>query len=271
VPDDRFGDRDPSGARRQRSADGRAEREAPGQGSAADRLSELDAREAPPPSQEVPPPARPGSRYAWLVGVAALIALGVAAYNSLVNVGAGEGVGGPKPGRVVPDFAAPSVISGTDADANVFQAPGAAEDQAGVPACEVKGEDVVNICDLRQGPTVLTFVALGDLSDEVRCEDALDQVERVRSEFPQVTFVGVISGASREEVADILPQHEWRFPVALDQDSAVFNLYRVGDCPTTVLAEPGGEVIETMNGLLTDEELSAAARRVAADGAGKRT
>ena len=34
-------------------------------------------------------------------------------------------------------------------------------------------------------------------------------------------------------------------PVGLDRDGAVSNLYRVGVCPTIVLAFPGGIVFDT--------------------------
>ena len=41
-------------------------------------------------------------------------------------------------------------------------------------------------------------------------------------------------------MADIVREHGWTVPVGLDRDGAVSNLYRVGVCPTIVLAYPGG-------------------------------
>jgi hypothetical protein len=239
VPDDRFGDL--TGGRDRPSA--------------AERLSELDAQPEPggerPPSE---PPRRAGSRYAWVVGVAATVAVVAAAINSLPNTG--RGLQGPEPGKVLPDFAAPSADGESDADANIRQQDGGSEQEGAVAACRVEVPDVVNICDLRERPVVLTFVAEG-------CEDALDQVERLRSEYPRVSFVGVISGSSRDDLAELLGEHEWGFPVALDPDTAVFNLYRAADCPTTVTAAAGGEVVDTRNGPLSETELRTAVERVA--------
>ena len=162
----------------------------------------------------------------------------------------------PQPGEVLPDFAAPRALGAAEGDANIRQRVGGSEGEGAVPACEVRGEDVVNVCSLRDRPVVLTFVAPG-------CEEALDRVESIRPDFPGVNFVGVIIGESRDNAADILAEHEWGFPVALDPDSAVFNLYRAADCPTTVTAEAGGEVVATRNGFLTEDELRAATEEVA--------
>ncbi len=117
----------------------------------------------------------------------------------------------------------------------------------------------MNICVLRARPVVLTFVAPG-------CEQALDRIEDVRSDYGGVSFVGVIIGESSDDVDEILAEHDWGFPVALDPDSAVAALYRAVDCPTTVTAETGGEVAATRNGPLTEDELRAAVEEVAPPG-----
>jgi hypothetical protein len=235
VPEDPFGD-----LSRSRSAGGRS--------------AERDAAEEERPD-EAPPPARPGSRYTWVVGVAALIAIVFAVYNLLTNTGVGEGTRGPEPGSVLPDFAAPSARGGPAGDANIRQRAGGTEAEGPVPACEVEAKGVVNICELRDRPVVVTFVLVG-------CEDALDQVERVRRDFPRVTFVGVIS-ETPEEAEPLLEPGRWRYPVVLDPDNAVFNLYRVGDCPSTVFAEAGGEVAQTTLGYLSDAELRSGIAEVA--------
>jgi hypothetical protein len=270
VPDDRFGDLDPTerrggrgGRERAGGAEGR-ERSEPApeadadRRSAAERLAELDERHAAEEAEsQAPPPARTGSRYAWVVGVAAFILIVVAAVNTIPN--SGRGREGPTAGEVMPDFAAPSAVGGSDADANIRQRDGGSAEEGEVPACEVRGEDVVNICQLRRRPVVLTFVAPG-------CEEALDVVESVQTGYGEVSFVGVIIGESQEDAENILADHDWSFPVAVDPDSAVFNLYRAADCPTTVTAESGGEVAATRNGAMTDDELRAAVEEVAPPG-----
>lgn len=258
VPEDRFGDLDPPERRERAQPGDLTERGDPAdRRGAAERLADLD--EAPDPADQsegpaAPPPPRTGARYAWIVGVAVFLLIAVAAINTLPN--SGRGREGPQPREVLPDFAAPSVFGASEGDANIRQRAGGSEEEGAVPACEVRGEDVVNICVLRNRPVVLTFVAPG-------CEEALDRVESIRSDFPGVSFVGVVIGESRDDLDDIVPEHEWGFPVALDPDSAVFNLYRAADCPTTVTAEAGGTVVATHNGFLTEAELRAAVEEVA--------
>lgn len=246
MPEDRLGDLDPGERRR----------------SAGEQLSDLDAGDEEKSGKDRPdPPPRPGSRYSWVVGVAVFIVIAFATLNAIEG-GSGEGTSGPEPGTIVPDFAAPSVTADTEAGPNVAQSGDA-------PACEVDEEDVVNICELREEePVVLTFVTPGDLSGDARCEDALDEVERLRPDFPRVTFVGVISGASSDEIAGVLADHDWNFPVADDPDGVLLSTYRVGDCPTTVLAKAGGEVVDTINGLLSEEELRVAAERISRGSSG---
>lgn len=234
VPDDRFGDLSRPKSAAERLAEGDAEEQA------AERRAQ---------GPEPPPPARPGSPYTWVVGVAALILIIVAVVN-LFSVGVGQSNLGLEEGTPLPDFAAPSAESDAAGDANIRQAGGGTDEEGAVPACEVTGEDIVNICDLRERAMVLTFVIEG-------CERALDQVERLRGRFPRVEFVGVIS-ESPEITTDLAEDGDWGFPVARDADNAVFNLYRAGDCPTTVFAEPGGEISETALGFQTDAELRAA-------------
>ena len=266
MPEDRFGDLDPA-ERRGRGAEGERRpgagdepggpgaRRDPGQRSAAEQLADLD--DQPDPGEEgaaTPPSARTGSRYAWVVGVAVFLLIAVAVVNTLPN--SGRGREGPQANETLPDFAAPSAAGGEDGDANIRQGGGGTDEAGVVPACEVRGAGVVNICQLRARPVVLTFVAPG-------CEEALDRVESVRSDFAGVSFVGVIIGESRDDVGDILAEHEWGFPVALDPDSAVFNLYRAADCPTTVTAKAGGEVVATRNGFLSEDDLRATVEEVA--------
>lgn len=217
---------------------------------AAERLSELDAPTGREHKPQPPPPARPGNPYAWVVGVVALVVIAIVVYN-LLQVGVGESNLGPAPGERLPDFAAPAAAADSQGDANIRPATGGNEAEGAVPACEVEGADVVNICELRRRPVVLTFALEG-------CELALDQVEQVRGDFPRVNFVGVLSESS-EVAGELVAEGRWGFPVALDPDNAVSILYRAGDCPTTVLADAGGEVVGTELGPLSEAELRDAA------------
>ena len=130
MPEDRFGD---LGGGRPRSAAERLEEE--------DRLR--PERDAAPVRPEV---RRAGSRYAWVVGILMLMGIGVLLITTAVP-NSGHGLRGPKPGTVVPDFAAPLATGNIeDGDANVRGAKNPSDSAGPVPACEVRSEEVVNVC-----------------------------------------------------------------------------------------------------------------------------
>jgi hypothetical protein len=196
--------------------------------SAAERFEELDERS--PEPRPKPPEAPRRGRYTWVVGVAFILAIIVGGANLLGKQGAGyRGV--PAGKRLAP-FAAPLVTSDHDNDVNIQKRAG-----GGVPAaCDVHLSGVVNLCDLRRKPLVVTFVANGGAG----CGAQLNRVERVRASFPGVTFLGVISRKSLKDAKRMVRENRWTFPVALDRDGQLLNLYGIGDCPTTVFAKKGG-------------------------------
>jgi len=240
MPDDRFGDLGGGGG----SGDDRR--------SAAERLEEQDRinpePDAPQRRPEVP---RPGNRYAWVVGIVMLMGVAVLfVTTSLPN--SGEGLRGPEVGTRLPDFAAPAATGNiNDQDANVRQRRGGNDNAGPVPACEVVSEEVVNVCELRKKPLVLTFV----VTRGADCEPQIDRIERMRGSFPEVDFAAVMSGNDREEVEQIVRRRRWELPVAVDRDGAVVNLYSVGVCPTTVFSTPGGKVRRVELGNLTEDQL----------------
>ena len=85
----------------------------------------------------------------------------------------------------------------------------------------------------------------------------------MRRAFPGVGFVGVISRTSLSDAGKMVRSHGWGFPVAFDRDAAVFNLYGIGDCPTTIFARRGGISAGTRRGNLSDAQLSADVRALA--------
>ena len=220
--------------------------------SAAERFEEQDRvnpePDMPPKRPEVP---RPGNKYAWVVGIVMLMGIGVLLVTTaLPNTGAG--LQGPPKNEVVPDFAAPLATGGADGDANLCQERGQCSDAGGrIPACEVVSEEVVNVCELRKKPLVLTFVT----SRGADCEPQVDRVERIRDDFADVNFATVMGGNDRDEVEQIVRRRGWDMPVAVDPDGQTFNLYGVGVCPTTVFAYAGGKVRNTRLGNLTEAQL----------------
>lgn len=243
MPDDRFDD---LGEPRKPSAAERFEHE--------DRVNpEPDMPQ--PRRPEVP---RPGNRYAWAVGIVALMGISVLLFTtSLPNQGAG--VKGPTKGEKLPSFAAPLATSNVDDKfkANVFQTRREAKSaDSRLAACQVRTESVLNSCELRERPSVLTLI----VTEGTDCEPQVDRVERMRKEFPQVSFAVVMSGEKRSEAERIVRRRGWGMPVGVDADGAVTNLNGVGVCPTTVFSDGRGIVRRTELGNLTERELRARTR-----------
>jgi peroxiredoxin len=237
MPDDRFGDLG-----------------SPDRRSAAERLEEQDRiNPEPDDPRRRPEVPRQGNRYAWVVGILMLMAVGVFAVTaSLPNDG--EGLRGPPVGTKLPDFAAPAATgSASDGDANVRQRRGGTDQAGKVPACDLVSEEVVNVCELRRKPLVLSFL----VTRGADCEPQVDRVERIRKEFPQVEFAAVVSGDDRDEVEQIVRRRDWTMPVGVDPDGAVVNLYGIGVCPTTIFSTPGGTVRRVELGNLTEDQLRA--------------
>jgi AhpC/TSA family len=221
--------------------------------SAAERFEELDQRDPEPKPKPPPEPFKVGSRYTWVVGIVFVVVLVIAGANALNNSGAGyKGVPAGKP---LAPFAAALASGDEDKVASIQRNRG-----GGHPAaCDVHGPNIVNLCQLRGRPLVITFVATGGGG----CADQLDRVERVRGQFPDVNFLGVVTRKSLGEVKDMVADHGWRMPVALDGDAALFNLYGIGDCPTTVFVRRGGISAGSRRGELTPAQLAAGVRAIA--------
>jgi thiol-disulfide isomerase/thioredoxin len=160
-------------------------------------------------------------------------------YNSLETEGPGSR--GVEPGRALPAFAVPLALSDLEGDANVSER-----------ACEVRGEDVLNVCELAErGPVVLAFFA--EPSD--RCDDEIDVLDRLRTRFPDVQFAAVAIRGDRDDLRRRVRERGWSLPVGHDRDGAVANMYAVAVCPTITFADRGGEVRQTSFGTVAPDEL----------------
>jgi len=222
-----------------------------------DELAERD-RTHPEPGHrpEVP---RPGNKYAWAVGIVALMGLGILLFfQTLPNEG--KGFEGLPRGSLVKAFAAPDALGAQEGSANVCQKASTCNGENGkVPACTVVASDVVNVCELRRKPLVLTFI----FDRAADCYPQVDRTERAMSDLPGVNFATVFfTHKERDQVRELVRERGWRQPVAIDQDGAVANLYGVGGCPTTVFARAGGRVATTKLGNLTEDELRRLAGRI---------
>ena len=234
-PDDRFGD---------------LGREEP---SAAERFAELDEGDMEAEREERerqgPRPPQPRGRYTWVVGVAALIVIIVVAFNSLPN--AGRGYRGPEVGERLPVFAAPLAASDAEGVANVKQDEGDDDAPNATPACDVDLPGVLTACELfEEKPLVLALTVPAK-----DCEDQLEAMEELSRERRDLQFAAVVSGRSRETAREVVERTGVTFPVAVDEDLAVFNLYRVAYC-STAIADRGGRLREfRANNPLSAEEI----------------
>lgn len=194
------------------------------------------------------PPRPPGgsSRYTWVVGVIAVVAL---AYITLNTLGTdAPGSRGVPDGEALPPFAVPLATSKLTGDAQVDPSK----------ACRVRGRDILNSCELAaRGPVALAFFA----TRSTRCERQVDVLERVRRRFPDVAFAAVSVRGDRGDVRRTVRKRGWRMPVGYDRDGAVSNAYAVAVCPTITFARRGGKVAGTSFELLGEAAL---ARRVEA-------
>ena len=219
-----------------------------------ERLAERDRSD--PDRERRPEVPRPGNKYAWAVGILMLMGLGVLLFAQTIP-NSGEGLEGPAPGSRLKAFAAPSALGDLEGEANVCQRRPCPEQAGKVPACEVVADDVVNLCRLRRHPLVLTFI----FDRGADCYPQVDRTERVMDDLDGVRFATVyFTDKERDEVRGLVESRRWRQPVAVDEDGAVANLYRVGGCPTTVFAHAGGRVAGTELGNVTESELRRRAR-----------
>jgi hypothetical protein len=160
----------------------------------------------------------------------------------------------------MPPFAMPLAQSRSDKDANVATRSKEGNPLGSRPACEVRGPDILNSCELaEQGPVVLAFMAVrgGD-----RCIRQLDTIERVRRRFPQVRFAAISIRGDHGQLRKLVREHRWRFPVGFDRDGVVSNVYGVPVCPMIVFAHRGGVTQRTTIGTLDARQLDTQVRRL---------
>ena len=194
-----------------------------------------------------PPPPRPTagtSRYGWFVGVVIVLLLASITINTLRNR-SDQGSTGITPGHKLAPFATPLATSTLEGDANVATRKTKGTNAGKRYACDVRGPEILNICELAErGPVVLGFLA----TRSGRCVDELDVFERLRRDYPKVEFAAVSIKGDRNDLRRTIRSHGWRFPVGYDRDGVLANLYHVAVCPQVTLAAKGGRVRKTLIG-----------------------
>ena len=177
--------------------------------------------------------------------------------NTLPN--SGKALFGLEPGSRLPDFAVPLATGTVEGDANVCQKEPCPSQSGTQPACTLHSEEVMNICDLSRRPLVLTFI----VDRGADCYPQVDRTERLKDSLPEVEFATVFfTRKERDQVRRLVEARRWTQPVGIDADGVVTNRYGVGGCPTTIFVRPGGRVLVSKLGNLTEGELERTARRL---------
>ena len=175
-------------------------------------------------------------------------------FNTIISDS--QGSKGLQEGDELPPFAMPLSTSpcAGRCDANVATA--ADQGAAGArPACEVRGPQVLNVCELREdGPFVLAFV----FHPVERCRDQLSTLERVAARHRDVAFRVVAVRANASEAQGLRSN----LPVGYDNDGAVANEYAVVVCPTITYVKRGGEIAGSTVGVQSEAQLDEWVRRL---------
>jgi peroxiredoxin len=215
--------------------------------------------EAPAPAgADVPPPARPPTRrYGWLVGVIGLLLIAYVTLNTIRT----QSREAPQEGKQLPPFATPLAVSSLSGDANVARRAGSGASGRRA-ACDVRGNDVFNVCDLAaDSPLVLAFFIT---QGGAECRRELDVMQRVQPRFRGVRFAAVAVRGDRGDLRRLIRRRGWTFPIGYDRDGAVANLYGVAVCPTIVFAYPRRLTMLTDFGYLGDAKLAERVRALEA-------
>lgn len=189
----------------------------------------------------------PAHRYAWVVGIAAVLVAGLLIIGSTRP--AGPGAGGLATGAHAPPFAVVLATSGVECDsdddpcdANV--AGKAGQGEAGRrPACDVRGPTILNLCELTErGPVVLGLMATRG-ADCVAAFDGLEDLPR-RHRGLQVALVSI--RGDLDDLREVVAARRWSFPVGWDRDGVLASLYGVATCPYVMALRWRGRVGATL-------------------------
>lgn len=198
-------------------------------------------------------PSRPPS-YGRYVGLLAVVILVLITINTLVTKP--NGASGIVPGQPLAPFAVPLALGNLSGDANVATAAGQGAAGA-VPACSVRGPEVLNICQqYEQGPVVLALFVDGG-----SCPAVLSSMQSLAASFPGVRFAAVAIKGERAALRRLIAEKHLTLPVGIDADGALAALYRLASCPQVSFAYPGG--IVQSNALLLTPSLATLRARVA--------
>ncbi|HEY1689937.1 MAG TPA: hypothetical protein VGF95_13875 [Solirubrobacteraceae bacterium] len=186
----------------------------------------------------LPPTGRPlqGNKYGRYVAILGVIFLIGVTVNTILTKA--NGATGILPGAKVPPFAAPLVLS-KEEEGKVDTAVKANEGIRGkVPACKLRGEGILNICELyERGPVVLAL-----FFEEGSCPDVLSEMQKLAPSFPGVSFAAVAIKSKRPPIRELMHKKGLTLPVGFDLEGNLAPFYKIASCPQVSFIYPGGVV-----------------------------
>jgi hypothetical protein len=199
-------------------------------------------------------------RYSIVVGLLFAAVVVIAVLNGTGGGGGTLGLDRQPSHWPLPEFAVPRADGELEGDANVAQDDCETSqlpcppDARRTPACRVRTEGAIRVCDLFDRPSVISFW----FSKGGGCVDQQDAVSDVYGRYVgRVGFLSLDILDDRSEVRDLIRERGWEMPVGFDRDGAVAGLYRVGLCPTFAYVYPGGTLQSASVGELTAGQLAA--------------
>jgi hypothetical protein len=198
-----------------------------------------DSEGAPDEGEEEPPQKRSvvsvDPRYGRYVGLFALLLLVLFTINTIVSKP--NGARGITAGEDAPPFAVPLVSGSLPGDADVATR-GNEGAQGRVPACEERGPEILNMCQLyERAPVVLAlFVYSGS------CEAVLSDMQALVPSFRGVRFAAVSIKGDRGALRRLVRRLALTFPVGIDRDGILARFYKLATCPQVSFVLPGGVV-----------------------------
>jgi hypothetical protein len=211
-------------------------------------------------------PLLPTSRYAWLVGAAAVLVAGSIVIAS--SRPAGPGAAGLAPGTRLAPFAVvlatSAVVCNSDddpCDANVAVSGGDDDEAGRRPACTVRGPTILNVCELAErGPLVLGLMATRDAD----CVAAMDRLEALPRRHRGLQVAVVSIRGRLDDLRALVRDRRWSFAVGWDRDGVLASLYGVATCPHVVVARWRGRVQATLLAQASGAQLERQAGRAVA-------
>jgi hypothetical protein len=148
-----------------------------------------------------------------------------------------NGAKGIAAGTAVPPFAVPLVTGSLVGNADVATRPDQGA-EGKVPACEERGAQILNICELyERSPVVLALFIYGG-----SCEAILGDMQALSPAFPGVRFAAVAIKGDRASLRSLVRKRGLSFPVGLDEEGILARFYKLASCPQVTFVLPGGTV-----------------------------